>query len=132
MSANRQPSDVLAALLWATGQGRFLDDIKVLNGVVIGTVGFQPRPPFDAFLPFEEGGSRYWRSQALDEAYELLKRLRVLQTETPDTAFVCMDGKSREYVEREVVPGFTTDEQIELGRVAKFVRKACGADGRKS
>ena len=125
MSAPRQPSDVLAALFLFTGFRRFRDDNRLLNGVVIGTAGLKPKPPFDVFLPLENTGS-YWGSPALDEAFELLKRLRVLQTETPDTAFFCMDERSREYIEREIVSGFTIDEKSELTRVAKFVRNVCG------
>lgn len=129
MSANTQPSDVLAVLFLFTGRRRFRDDLKVLNGVVIGVVAFAPKPPFDAFLPFENlPGSNIWRSQTLEDAFELLKRLRVLQTETPDTAIFRIDERSRERIEREVAPGFTPEEKDELARVAKFVRKFCGVD----
>jgi|GEM_PF-6294694 len=125
MSANRTPSDVLAVLLWATGKRRFRDDPRLLNGVVLGAAGFDPKPPFDAFLPFAVSEGTYRGSQVLDEAFELLKRLRVLRTETPDTAFVRMDERSREHVLSEILPSFTSDEMHELVRVVRFVRIAC-------
>lgn len=124
MSENKTPSDVLAALLFLSGQTFFESDQNKLGRAVF-TVR-KSSPLLNKEFGFSMRGVEP-QSQTLDQAWANLRFVRLLRIETPEMSRVYLDRQAREYISGQVLPRFSAAELEELRRAATVVREQCGA-----
>jgi len=117
------PSDIVAVLLFLTGQKYLSTDAQTLHRAVYVAREFSSLLDRFGFKP-----GVYPLSRGFDEALGILKLSRVIRTENTDYDRYIMEDEAREYVRTHILPRFQSEEIDSLKRAADVVAQACGAE----
>lgn len=118
------PSEIVAALVFLTERQLLLADPHRLHRAL--RVAQEVCPLLSRF-GFSMTGVNPM-SRAFDEALGILKLSRIVRMENTDYKRYIIDKDARHYIETEILPKFTSEEQESLTRAAKIVREQCGTN----
>lgn len=116
------PSEIVAALVFLTQQRLLLSDPHRLHRALLVA---QEVCPLLSRFGFSTTGVNPM-SRAFDEALGILKLSRIVRMENTDYKRYIIDEDARHYIETEILPKFTPEEQESLARAANIVREQCG------
>ena len=123
ITQTRAPSDIVAVLLFLTGENVLLADPHRLHRAV--EVAQQRCSLLQRFVFTPTGPQTMSRS--LDEALALLKLSRVVRMENTDYERYMLDEQARKYINDVIVPRFSAEEQKSLAGAAAIVKEECGS-----
>ena len=116
------PADIIAAILGLLGCENFVGDTEKIHSTleslrqehaILREFAFSTNDIF----PF---------SRELENSLAVLQRSRLLRMENPDFSIYVVKQDSKDYVKKEILPRFTSDELLELRELSRIFEAACG------